>query len=413
MRAEIITIGDELLAGFTMNTNAAYISELLVQLGIEVHWISVVGDYKARLHDALNISMKRVDIILLTGGLGPTHDDITKKVVADYFDKPLIFHSEIYKRLEEYFKSRSRKLSPLNRVQAEIPEGAVVMENEIGTAPGFFISEQGKYIFVMPGVPAEMRRMMQASVIPHLQYLGMCKKTLTKTIHTIGISESTLNEKFQSFHEMFPDVLLASLPNQQGVSLRLTMIVPEKESQNTLFEAAVDFVRQAAGKYKFGEDEDTLESVVGHLLLERKWKIAVAESCTGGLIAHRLTNIPGSSAFFDRGVIVYSNQSKIDLLGVPEHVLEPYGAVSAETAEAMAKGVRLISGSDIGLSITGIAGPSGGTTEKPVGLVFLGYTDKDRSITEKYIFSHDREMNKIRSAGYALELVRKMLQDIA
>ncbi|MFC1569222.1 competence/damage-inducible protein A [bacterium] len=413
MIAEIISIGDELLTGSTVNTNASFIGKELTQNGMEVGWISTVGDQTDRILSTLALAVSRADVIILTGGLGPTHDDITRQVISQYFNLPLVFQPEIYQKLETYFHSRGRVLSPLNRVQAEIPQGAEVLENRIGTASGFYLCIKKMHVFVLPGVPMEMRKMMQESVLRRLLHLFPGNVHLTKTLNTIGISESTLNEKFKSFDNQFPNVQLASLPNQRGVSLRLSIIVSERISDESLFQQAIEFTREAAGRYLYGEDDDTLEAVVGRLLLKRNWSIAVAESCTGGLISHLLTNIPGSSSYFERGYVTYSNQSKIDLLQVPESIIQKHGAVSSETALAMAEGILKVSNVDVGLSITGIAGPTGGTREKPVGLVYIGYADKNQTAVEKYIFTQDRMMNKTRSAGYALDFARRMLQDSA
>ncbi|MBN2103984.1 competence/damage-inducible protein A [bacterium] len=411
MIAEIISIGDELLNGITVNTNASFIGQQLTCAGIEVSWIETVGDDVDRLRDTLMHASKRVNIIIITGGLGPTHDDITKKVVADFFKQPLVFQPVIYQRLEAFFKSRGRTMSPLNRSQAEIPRGAEILENRLGTAPGFYLLKNRVHIFVLPGVPGEMQRMMQTSVLPKLKHIGLPGIHFLKTLHTIGISESSLNEAFITFKDMFPGVRLASLPNAQGVSLRLSMNASEKSGGKPIFKRAVEFTREAAGQYLYGEDEDTIESVVGNLLLKHNYSIAVAESCTGGLIGHRLTNISGSSQYFQCGVVTYSDWVKIDLLKVPESVIRKYGAVSKKTAIAMAKGVIHLSGADAGLSVTGIAGPTGGSKGKPVGLVYIGYIDKYHHTVEKFIFSQDRILNKMRFSGYALDLVRRMLQD--
>ena len=411
MIAEIISIGDELLNGMTVNTNASYIGQELTGEGIEVRWIDTVGDHQDRLQDAIFEASRRADIIILTGGLGPTHDDITKKVVAGFFKKSLVFQPEIYQRLKAYFQSRGRTFSPLNRVQAEIPDGAEILKNPLGSAPGFYLSKDHNHFFVMPGVPVEMQAMMQSSVLPKLRQIGSSRSHYSKNLHTIGISESTLNEAFISFGDRFPGVRLASLPNAQGVTLRLSMNISGEAGVEAIFKKAVGFARNATGRYLFGEDEDTIESVVGSLLLKRKWSLAVAESCTGGLICHRLTNISGSSRYFKQGFVTYSNQAKIELLNVSESVIRKYGAVSEKTAIAMAESVIRLSGADAGLSVTGIAGPSGGSKDKPVGLVYIGYADRNHHTVEKFIFYHDRLINKTRFSGYALDLVRRMLQD--
>ncbi|MBN1783321.1 competence/damage-inducible protein A [bacterium] len=412
MLAEIISVGDELLNGATVNTNAAFIGDHLNRSGLETAWISVCGDHAERMRLMIGTAVERAGVVVITGGLGPTHDDITKVVVAEIFGMPLEFRQEIYTRLEHFFKSRGRRMSPLNEVQAEIPSGADVIENQLGTAPGLYIHRHHTHVFVLPGVPREMERMLLEYVIPALNQLRLNRPALSRTLHTIGISESELNESLSTFRDQYPDIRLASLPNYQGVSLRLSL-QSEEAGAPRLFEEAVQMVRETAGLFCFGEEDETLEQVVGGLLLGKNWTLSVAESCTGGLIAHRLTNVPGSSAYFERGLVAYSNQSKTEMLSVPAGLLRQHGAVSAETALAMAKGIRQSSGTDVGLSITGIAGPGGGTKEKPVGLVYIGYADPVRTDTQKYYLGSDRLMNKSRSAGYALDFVRRMLQDSA
>ena len=415
MIAEIICIGDELLTGATVNSNAAFIGEQLTRAGIDVGWVTSVGDRANRMNETLAKAVIRAKLLFITGGLGPTHDDITRPVIADFFGRPLIFNADQFEKLKKFFQARKRPLPASNRVQAEIPEGAVLLDNPLGTAPGFYIHEKinnrSIHCFVMPGVPAEMQKMLTESVLPVLKKARFNRLFLSKTIHTIGIAESALNQKLRGYRKQFPRIRLASLPNPQGVSLRITLSSANTKNASVSFQEACQFIRMTAGRFVYGEDEDTLESVVGELLIRKKLKIAVAESCTGGLIAHRLTNIPGSSAYFPLGLVTYSNRSKIDLLSVPKSTIERYGAVSAETVMAMAEGVRMRSRADVGLAVTGIAGPTGGTDDKPVGLTFIGYADESQSLTERYHFGNDRLLNKVRSAGYAVDLVRRILQD--
>jgi nicotinamide-nucleotide amidase len=415
MIAEIICIGDELLTGATVNSNAAFIGEQLTRAGIDVGWVTAVGDRADRMIETLEKAVMRARLLFITGGLGPTHDDITKTVIADFFRRSLIFHADIYEKLEKFFQARKWPVPSSNRIQAEIPEGAVILDNPLGTAPGFYIHDKIKnrsvHCFVMPGVPSEMQKMLTENVLPVLKKARFNRLFLSKTIHTIGIGESVLNQKLRGFRKQFPRIRLASLPNPQGVSLRISLYSVKEPRASASFEEAILFIRRIAGRFVYGEDEETLESVVGGLLTRKKLKISVAESCTGGLISHRLTNIPGSSAYFVQGLVTYSNLSKIDLLFVPKSTIEKYGAVSAETAMAMAEGVRRRSRADVGLAVTGIAGPDGGTNDKPVGLTFIGYADESQSLTERYHFGKDRLLNKMRSAGYAVDLVRRILQD--
>jgi len=290
-----------------------------------------------------------------------------------------------------------------------VPEKAEILENTVGTAPGFLFEKESRLFFVLPGVPTEMRKMMEIWVIPRLLKRKKGIVLRSKLLPTAGISESELYEKVYDFLVHFPNVKLAFLPQAAGVVMRLTVKAASAVQCDEMLEKGASFLKKKAGRFIFGEGNTSLEKVVADLLFKNKCTLSVAESCTGGLVSHKLTNVPGSSHYFNRGIVAYSNQAKMDILGVPENVIRDFGAVSSESAVAMAEGVRRISRTDIGLSVTGIAGPSGGTPEKPVGLVFIGYSDKARSFSERHQFSQERLWNKKRSSAAALDLLRRVL----
>lgn len=409
MKAEIITVGDELLSGLTLNGNAAFIGQRLTGSGYELRWVSTVGDDAEDIFDALGRAQDRADVVIMTGGLGPTHDDITKKVVARYFESEMVFDQRVYAWLEERFRQWGREVSPSNRAQAEIPAKAEVLRNTAGTAPGLLFRAGRKRVFVLPGVPEEMRRLMEEEVMPRLGNAAGAGAVRTRMLRTVGIPESTLYERLQPEIERFSDVRIAFLPKARGVAVRLTASGPgPEEAENRLREASESIVERA-GRFFLGEGDLRIEEVVADLLEKKGFGIAVAESCTGGLVCDMLTNVPGISRRLERGVVAYSNEAKTDLLRVPAASIEEHGAVSPETARAMAEGVRCISGTHIGLATSGIAGPAGGTPSKPVGLVYIAYADARGAVVERHMFPKDRRWNKVRTAVTALDLVRRVI----
>jgi len=403
MKAEIITIGDEILSGQTIDTNSAYIGEKLNHLGIEIIFKTSVGDNIKNISEAIYNALNRADVVITTGGLGPTNDDLTKKAVVKVFRKNLVFHEEILKKVESNFRKRGISMPKINQNQALIPQGAKALNNLWGTAPGIFIEDGKKLFFALPGVPLEMRSILESEVLKILQ-----KKTKTKffqkRLKTTGTAESVIYEKVEKLIKGKKDTNIAFLPSFLGVDIKLTT-----KSEEKLKEVEKE-IKNILGNTIYGEEDIALEEVLGKLLLEKKKTISVAESCTGGLIGKRFTNVSGSSQWFERGVISYSNRSKIELLGVSEEMLEKYGAVSEQVAILMAEGIRKISKTDFGLSATGIAGPTGGTPEKPVGLVFIGFAHENDSFAEKFLFGEDRNTNRERTAQAALNLVRLFLE---
>jgi len=407
MTVEIVTIGDELLVGQVVNTNAAYLAKHLTVLGLEVEWITTVGDAAANLKAALARALQRSEIVIMTGGLGPTHDDITRSVAAEYFESGFVYSPEILDKLKRAFAARGIKMSAVNEVQAQVPEKARIIDNPVGTAPGLLFEQDGKRCVILPGVPAEMRAMCEATVFPMLE--GKGRTIVQKTIRTTGIPESNLFERLGDINELEKLAKVAFLPKSAGVDVRLTAKGGDPRDCEARLAAAVQIIQQKVGEYIYGYEDEELEEAVARRFFETQKTVAVAESCSGGLLANKLTNIPGSSAYFERGVVAYSNQAKMALLGVPAETLEKFGAVSAETAVAMAEGIRKASGADFGVSTTGIAGPTGGTPEKPVGLVYIGFAKADGSYSKKLSFINDRITNKERMVQVALNLLRKEL----
>jgi nicotinamide-nucleotide amidase len=415
MKAYIITIGDEILLGNTLNTNAAYIGEQLIEINIPVIKTSVVGDDNTSILNELKLASETCELILLTGGLGPTHDDVTRKSIVDFFKTELVESKEVLEDIKILFEKRKRKVTSVNVDQAKVPKIAEVIRNQLGTAPGLWIENDKNIYAVMPGVPYEMEAMMESTVIPKLkERIGVEQKIIRKKmLLTTGIPESTLYERLGNLDELLQGAKLAFLPNQFGVKLRLSVEGDDENELNNRLVEVEQRIRAKAGRFIYGVGNDLLEAVVGRLLLDRELKIAVAESCTGGLVGNLLTNVSGSSKYFERGVICYSNAAKVELLKVNEDVIAEHGAVSMEVAMQMAEGVKSTSGTDIGLATTGIMGPTGATPDKPVGLVYIGYCDEKVCTAKKFNFGDDRLLNKQRTAQAALDLVRRQLLGIS
>jgi nicotinamide-nucleotide amidase len=413
MRVEIICIGDELLIGQTVNTNAAWMGEQLVNIGVQPEWTTAVGDSRENMLAALRIAESRADEVLITGGLGPTHDDITKQVVTDYFGGTLVLNREILDNIRERFRRRGIEMAKVNEEQALVPDNAKIMENVKGTAPGMIFRRNGKSFFVMPGVPFEMKDMMSRYVLPELKERLGGRTIRIRNFMTTGIAESTLFAQLDNLPEILKLAQVAFLPSLFGVKIRLMATAESAGAAVDLLQRGEVMVKEKIGGSIYAEDDVPLEVAVARLLVERKATLSVAESCTGGMVSNLLTNIPGSSNFFERGLITYSNRAKIELLGVSPQMIEQHGAVSAETAVAMAEGVRRVAGTDYCISVTGIAGPDGGTAEKPVGLVFVACADKNGSICERHLFANDRIGNKQRSTTAVLNLLRKTILGLA
>jgi nicotinamide-nucleotide amidase len=408
MIAELITIGDEILIGQVLNTNAAFIGEKLLSIGIKLERITTIGDNEERISQSLQRALQEYDIIIVTGGLGPTHDDITKKVLVKFFQTELIMNEQVLNHVKSIFEKRKMQMRPINEEQAMIPKNCKVLFNEVGTAPGMQFNYNGKDIFVIPGVPHEMKYLIDTHVIPYLRE----KNTdiiKTKTLLTTGIPESSLFTLLGDINDLTKNADIAFLPSPRGVRIRIMVRNNDESFVTNELNRIENKIREKANHFIYGEGDIEIEEVIGRLLKSKNLRLAVAESCTGGMIANRITNISGSSDYFERGVVTYSNESKTSILKIPRDIILEKGAVSEEVATLMAKGIRELSGSDIGLSTTGIAGPTGGTPSKPVGLIWIGYSDKFESIAKSYFLGENRLIFKERASQIALDLLRKQL----
>ncbi|SMG15621.1 nicotinamide-nucleotide amidase [Marivirga sericea] len=408
--AELISIGDEILYGQTLDTNSHFISAELDKLGIRVKRKVTVSDEREAMMRAFEEAENNADIIIITGGLGPTKDDLTKPLLAEYFDSSMILHEDILEDLRERFAKRDRELNELNRGQAELPEKCTPIENKYGTAPGMWFDKEGKVFISMPGVPSEMKYMMEDTVIPRFKEKFKTPVLIHKMVKTVGIPESILAEKLEDWENNLPsEIKLAYLPGLKQVKMRLTASGDEEKRLKKLIDQEVDKLYKLVGKYIYGTDENNLASKIGELLLERKLTIAVAESCTGGHLAHLLTSNAGSSAYYRGGINPYHNNLKMDVLGVKKETIEKYGAVSEQTVIEMAERVRELFGADIGISTSGVAGPGGGSKEKPVGTVWVALADGKETQTKLYHFQFDRHGNIEMTSNSLLNLVRQTL----
>ncbi len=416
MTAEIITIGDELLIGQVINTNQAYLAEKLNAVGVFVERMTTVGDNRVDILQAFRSAWETYDIVCVTGGLGPTHDDITKKLVCEFFNTDLVKNEDVFNDVKALFAKRNMAWTQSAEGQVLVPRTCKVLRNSTGTAPGMLFEESGKwrkkYFVVMPGVPFEMKSIVDEELLPYFEKEHFGTVVRHRTLKTTGIGESTLAEEIGNVDQVIGTdgtTTLAFLPNPLGTKLRITVRENSIDAAEQKLAAAEQKLRTHAQKYIYSSNEMELEDVVGALLTERKLTIAVAESCTGGMIAHRITNVSGSSQYFNRGYVAYANESKTELLSVSKELIEQYGAVSREVEADMAAGARKNAGVDIALSTTGIAGPTGGTPEKPVGLVWIGYADLNGSFALRFNFGDHRLRFKERASQAALELLRRKL----
>ncbi|MBK7212619.1 MAG: competence/damage-inducible protein A [Bacteroidales bacterium] len=409
MLAEIITIGDELLIGQVIDTNSAWIADQLNANGIKVHQITSVSDNREHILTSLKEAAQRASIILITGGLGPTKDDITKQTLCEYFNTQLVFNQDAYDNISRLFFSRGYPVTELNRLQAMVPEACEVLNNINGTAPGMWFQKDGISYVSMPGVPFEMKEMVSRHVLPRL--MGQSRNhILHRTILTEGVGESFLAAKIETWEDNLPECIkLAYLPQPGIVRLRLTASGEDKSYlEKALTDAEISLL-PLASEYIFGHDDETLQSIIGELLLKKHATLATAESCTGGNIAQMITSIPGSSAYFKGGIVAYSNEIKVNLLGVREGTLMNHGAVSSETVIEMAAGARKNLKTDFAIAVSGVAGPDGGTPEKPVGTVWIAIATPDTITSTKFLFGDHRGRNIQRASLSALSLLRKAL----
>jgi len=399
MKIGLVTIGAELLNGARTNTNAAWIGQNVISVGGAIDWHMTVNDEKNTIESALDGVPTSIDVVLCTGGLGPTHDDITSSVLYDYFGAKPEFDEQYWQLLTKKFAARDQVIPDINRNQAMKPDIGEVIPNPIGSARGLHLSNKSYHLFAMPGVPAEMKSMMTDTILPWIESRSKSKIHVT-VMRTTGIMESVLYEKVQGILDDYPQINVAFLPRFTGVDIRLT--TSDKNTLNRL----VDQISPVIQKYHFGGEGVELEDVVGRLLIKNRKTIATAESCTGGLIGDRLTNISGSSLYYKGGIVAYSNSVKEKTIGVKKETLDSAGSVSEETALEMARGIRNKLNADIGLSTTGIAGPKGGTKEKPVGLVYIAISYDRGEKVYRFTFTPYRKTNKLMTSQAALNITR-------
>jgi nicotinamide-nucleotide amidase len=409
--AEIISIGNEILAGWTLNTNAHWLAEKLYEIGLPVAWMTTIADSEIEIKSALQVASNRADVILCTGGLGPTPDDITKKAISQFFDSDLILDEATLNHVLKLFESRHIAMPEINRHQALVPKSAKLIFNSLGTAPGLCFEKKDQLFFFLPGVPMEMKQMMTSTVIKNIKHYFNLGALKTFILRTTGIPESRLFEKLESLLSRYTAVPVSFLPKITGVDIKINV----SRDQDELYQNAIDLISQiryTIRRYIYTEDEREHQEITGEILRQKKLTLAIAESFTGGLISDWITDIPGSSDYFLGSIVSYSNESKIKELGVSPNTIITYGAVSRQTALEMALGIQKLFQSDCAISSTGIAGPGGATEEKPVGLCFLAVVYQKKTMVKEFTFGTGRRNNKKRGAIAGLESLRRMLLDL-
>lgn len=410
MQVEIITIGDEILIGQIVDTNSAWMAAELNKAGFEVVQITSVHDDEKQITEALEAALERAEVVLFTGGIGPTKDDITKLTLCNYFDSKLVFDTRVYADIELLLKNRMRAMNELTKSQAMVPDKAVIISNPIGTAPITWFDKGEKVVVSMPGVPYEMKRAMKFEIIPRLQKQFQPQAIIHKTLLVAGYPESALALKIADWENALPESIhLAYLPNFNIVKLRLSAVQDDFSATKNEIDRQVDLLKSILGNAIIVEEDITLEELVGRYLLASGKTLATAESCTGGHVAHRITTVAGSSAYFKGSVVAYSNEIKMNVLGVDATLLNKYGAVSREVSERMASGILKLMSVDYAIATTGIAGPDGGTDEKPVGTVWIAVGTKDSLVSRKFQFSLDRQLNIERTTQMALLMLLELV----
>lgn len=403
MNAEIISVGTELLLGQIVNTDAKFIAEELASAGINLFYTTVVGDNAERLKNAVDIAFSRAELVIFTGGLGPTCDDITKETVAEYFGLETVCDEYSLNKIKAFFDKINKKMTDNNVKQAYMPRSAKILENFHGTAPGCIIEKNGKIAVMIPGPPSEAEPMFKNRVMPYL--MGKSGNViLSKTVKTFGIGESALEDRVKDLAEN-KNPTLAPYAKTGEAELRITAKAANKEEAENLIGDMLEKVKERVGEYIYGYDDETLNSAVYKYLKNNGLTLSTAESCTGGLLADAIVKIPGSSGVFGYGAVTYANEAKMKILGVKSETLEKYGAVSPQTAKEMAEGIRKLSGSDLGAATTGIAGPDGGTAEKPVGLVYIAVADGKETRIKKLDLSGNRERIRILAVKNVLRMI--------
>ncbi len=410
MKAEIISIGSEILRGQITDTNANFIAQKLAESGIDLEHISAVSDYPESLLSTLKLALKRSDLIITTGGLGPTEDDITYQTIARALNLKLLKYPEAEENLKKFFKKINKPISPCNLKQTYLPEGAKIIINQYGTAPAMILEKDNKIICSFPGVPHEMKNLIEEDLIPYLKEKyppSIIKKS--KILKITGLGEASVNELIRDYINKQTNFCFGIYAKPEDIQVQVTTQAPTEKEVEKLLQSSVNQLTKMLGDYIYGSDEETIEEVVGNLLKTKKLKLAVAESCTGGMLGEMITRIPGSSEYFQGGVISYNAKIKEGMIKVPLEVIRKYGEVSRQVAKLMAEGVRRCCHSDIGISITGIAGPGGATEKKKVGLVYMALADGKKTLTQKHQLFGDRQLIRVRACRRLLNMLRLYL----
>lgn len=413
MDAEIIAVGSELLTPLHLDTNSLYLAGKLNSLGIEVRFKTVVGDDRDRLADAFATALKRCNLVIVTGGLGPTEDDLTREAVCDVLARPLHENLEIRSRIEKRYQRLNREMPANNLRQALVPEGAEWLENPNGTAPGIWLEHQGAVAVLLPGPPWELQAMFDSACMPRLLRLAGQERIRTRVYKIVGLPESEVDCRIAPLYLPYKNPSTTILSTPGAIEVHLRARAASEQEADALLDEVGDKIELALGDHVFSTRGEKMEEVVGMYMIMKQQTLAVAESCTGGLLSERLTSVPGSSNFFLGSVVCYSNQLKTRLTGVPAAIIEDHGAVSALVAQALGEGIRRRTDASIGVGITGIAGPGGGTAEKPVGLVFISLADLRGTVVRKFQFPGNRERIRFWASQMALEMIRRRVRDYA
>ena len=416
-KASIVSIGNELLSGQTVSTNASYLSERLLSIGIPVVSSYTIGDDTDAIVRSFNLASTDAELVLATGGLGPTDDDLTRRAFAEFLGTELQLQDELLQKIQNFFTNRNLQMSAKNKIQAYIPAGAKALANSLGTAPGIMAEVKGrvpakrgpKLLVALPGVPSEMKQMFEESVLPELQRLAGGQAVVVRKLRCFGTGESNIAELLGPLMQRGRNPLINCTVKHGVITLAINATAEDKDSARQMAEKDVKSLRDKLGELVYGTEEQTLAEVVGKKLSQQKKTIAVAESCTGGCLAKLLTDIPGASGYFTCGWVTYSNSAKTSELGVGADLIEKYGAVSEQVACAMAQGARKKARTDFAIGITGIAGPSGATEQKPIGLVYISVDSDNECETKRCLFSHDRAFIRLRAAQTALNMLRLKL----
>jgi len=410
MDAEIIAVGSELLTPYRLDTNSLFLTEKLNALGIEVRFKTVVGDDRVRLAEVVRAALSRSQLLILTGGLGPTEDDVNREVVAEVLGRPLREVEEIRRAIEERFARLGRTMSPNNLRQALVPEGAEWLENPNGTAPGLWIEPDGRIAILLPGPPRELEAIFNATCVPRLEHIATGQRLRSRVFKVVGLPESELDQRIAPIYQLYENPTTTILAVAGAIEVHLRARAGSDEEAEALLGELGDKIEVVLGDHVFSTHGESLEQVVGMYLVMKQKTVATAESCTAGLLSERLTRVPGSSNYFVGGAVVYSNELKTKLVGVPAELIAENGAVSKPVAQALADGIRLRTGASFGVGITGVAGPVGGTPEKPVGLVFVALADERGTQVREFRFPGDRERIRFWATQAALEMIRRRVR---